>query len=336
MFSRFLVARNTSPYGNVIAGGSITPSVSTNFSRYCMRFECADPANVPTIIKTYPTTSPTHEEVIRPFGDSGGVMLAPFFSNINASTSVRITFSEAVNNVYVQDVTPGDMLYSSRSVGPVSINTYGPRAVVPFTVAITCKPLFLEPFPALRKYGGPIGTVSGLSAFFSSLVGDYEWNATEKVLNKEVRCGISYAYDSVASIGKVISATLRPAYVTSGISQKYATVADLVIGIPEGGLQDSVIIGSENPANYLKRSYQPRRGSHDELGFEQMPPILLECTEVDEVQASGRLRYEHSILLLSEPPVNKYIVSVNVIEGAGNVSIYDNEQEYAELSEYEY
>ena len=334
MFTKYMDGGGYFSDGNILADGYIEKNFNpAAASRLFMTFECDNPNNVPVIVKSVPSGAPTYEEALQIFGDSTGVMIAPFSVSIPQTTTTRFTFTEAVNDVRTYSAQTADMIYLSRSVGPVSISTYGLEAVAPFTVAILCKPLFLEPFPALTFYQGPTGSATGLTAFIASLVGLYEWDATEKIVNKQVRCNVNYAYSSVANIGKVVSAT---ATISGDTAAKYTIVATLEIGIPENGFQDSVTICSENPADYTKRAYIPRRGSHDELGYVPMPPIVLSCENLNEVQASGRLRYEHSILLAEEAPVNRYSVSAYVLSGAGNVSIYDNQQEYAELPEYEY
>lgn len=330
MLSRF-VNRPVSPValGNVSAGGYVDTGLGAQYSRFFLTFEPVGAE--PVVVHTHPAVLPVYEEAIQTFGNVSGVMIAPFYSTISTvAPTHRFTFSTAVNNVQLYRCITVEMLYLSKSVGPVSISTYGPESSAPFTAIVTCKPLFLEPYPALRYYTGNPGNATNLDTFVTSLVNLKEYAATELILNKQVQCQIKYEYH-VGKEGLVVSAEL----LTDTTAPKYTLVANLVVGIPLGGAQNTVTVGIENLASYSKRAYVPRRGSHDELAYQTMPPIVLSCASLDEIQASGRLRYEHSILLTGEAAVNRYVVTVNVLEGSGNISIYDNEQEFAELAEYE-
>ncbi len=332
MLSRFMKEAYV-VIGNIGAGGTYTLTNVFNDSRILFSFECADPNAVPIVTRVYTSGGRTYSEALKLFGRSSGKMLAMVNTATVDTESSVLTFSTAVNNLTVYYKQEVEMLYQGAAVGPVSISTMGEFSVAPFSVAILCKPLFLEPRPSLVYYKGPTGLATGLTTWIAGLVGQYEYAATESTINKEVKCQIVYAYSTVANIGKVVSAT---PLIATDTAIKYTTVATLTVGIPEFGYQDPVIVGAENLSNYTKRAYVPRRGSHDELGYVPMEPIVLTCDSLNKVQASGRLSYEHSSLLLGEPAASKYIVTAFCLEGAGNVSIYTNAQEYAELPEYEY
>jgi len=333
MITKFMQA-SYSDVGSIAADGTYNLYNFFNNSRILLSFDCAVSGVPPIITRTYTEGSRTYSEALKLYGRSSGKMVAMLSTALNDDDLSVLTFSEAVDNLRVHYKQEASFISIGPAVGPVSISTMCQNADSPFVCVVLCKPLFLDAVPSLRFYTGPTGNVSGITALIAGLIGDFEYEAVETIINHEIRCNISYAYSTDADIGKVVSATLRSD--VTDTMPKYSIVADLVVGIPSAGIQDSVIVGSENPANYLKRKYVPRYGTYDELGYVPMEPIVLECTDDGEVQASGRLIYEHSKLLTGEPDVSKYVVTLFCIKGAGNVSVYDNKQEFAELSEYEY
>lgn len=334
MFTRFVSAETVTNLITADDSGSHTFTFpSTRQAAIYLR----NPATKPYC--TYEPANGGEVKLVEIHGSAGntGVYVGTIYGEPGESYTLKwLVGRDLTADIQAQD--PSMLLALGSSVGPVSISTQCYGASHPFTVIFTARPLFLNRFPLLDTYSGSSTTVA-LSGI-SGLVGAYEHVAIEYAVNQLLRFKLTYAYDAGADIGKVISATIRSPYTSSSTVPAYTLAADLVIarsytGSQEYGSQE-IIVGAENPSNYLKKRYIPTPAYTYSMEYLPIQPVVLTAGE-GEVQSGGRIMFERSNLYLGEASPMRYLINCIVYEGAGQIMISpDHAPKFSELSEYEF
>ena len=286
-----------------------------------------------TVTMQYTNPALVQQSVLPWYGHRLYHKIVPFTAFQHKTNDFTVLFPVACS-LNIRPTPYARVLIESRSVGPILVSTVSDSSDVPFTVVFTAQPLFLENIRYIQRYKGPTGDTTALAVKAASMPGLWEYDLVRKLLDYELRANISYVASST-DVGKVVSATVRSDYGEDDKAPKYAIAFDVVVNISSLGSQNSVVVGAENPANYTKRAYIPRRGSYDEMAFVPIQPVALRLTTKGAVAASGRLLYEHSNLLVQEPPCTKFIVTASVRAGRGVIYVGSDQIDFEELPEYE-
>lgn len=319
----------------ILSDDSPPTQVDSAFRSAFLTFECATGKPTATKYSYYEGSLqvPLPDEPLSIFGDDSGVMVVPFTLSSLGNVWYYVKLSKAVTDVKLYPSSAPMYLAMGKTIGPVSL-TSGAFDTQPFSVVLCAKPLFLDPVPYIEWYLGP-GTATSTVAvdWETDQIGEYSHVVVADAIEKKIRIRLKYAVDN-SNIGKV-TAAIRLIDAEATTCPQYTLAAEFTVGLPTGTTHGDVVIGAENPAEYTKRRYVPRIGRHDTMNFEPIQPVVLTVDDIGEVQASGRILYEHSALLVDEPPCTKYLVYICPFSGSGTLSIFSDPYEYAELSEYE-
>lgn len=290
---------------------------------------------VPNIIVRHNPLGAGISFLLDSYGYVGGTYIAPMFGipgdtyRLSWTGGARLTFT-------VRPQQHNTLLVNGSSIGPVSVSTKCYDASFPFTVAFTARPLFVDRVPLMTFYSGDFSTVT-LADLTSILDGVPEYQAIQYAIDYKLQFELVYAV--TATPGYVESVAFKTGYAAGQSVTVYSLVATVTVGIPTGGSQnlpDPIIVGAENPSNYMMREYVPSRASCNSMAFLAMQPVVLSAGR-DEIQSSGRIIFERSNLYMGEAYPMRYIVTCSVLKGAGQVVISpDYAPKFTELSEYEF